>query len=369
MRYIVGNQHFNNKFLAARHAIDTNQQVHFDLYDSVFDAADWLHEPAQTWDQLLDQRARQIQAKNKPIVLNFSGGTDSYTIYKVFERNNIHIDLLYWRRRKTDFHDTIHEKVIELLNQGIYDPTTKIVISTDSEDTFARGYNSRDWLWQATTSRLEFALGFNGDNAADSFIAEHLGTNDFISVIGLEKPRLYIDQYGARSYQTDSIFQRVIENPHNIDCFYVSPDLPELHIKQSYMLLRYIKGLNPQAKIRDLTWIADNICKPDVFSWDAYSTACGRFGDLTYSGVIHDAWSKMRLRIPRNGKFDGSEHTGPGQNWFKSLVGTKAFENYTQGVMDVYNDPVGKYLCLDPDNFYKVRKFNSKMHRLDFLAA
>lgn len=368
MRYTVGNQHFHSKYLATGHALQTNQQVHFDLYDSVFDTADWMKEPEMTWDQLLDIRAQQIRDKNKPIVLNFSGGTDSYTIYKVFERNNIHIDLLYWRRRKTDFHDTIHQKVIELLENGIYDPTTKICVWTDSEDTFARGYKNEEWLWNST-ARIEFALGFNGDVAADNFIAEQLGTDDFVSVIGLEKPRLWIDQYGAYSFQFDGIFQRVIENPHNTDCFFISPDLPELHIKQSYMLLRYIKSLNPGSRLQDLHWIAKNIDQPDVFSWDAYAQACGRYGDLTYSGTIHDAWKKMKLRIPSNGKFDGSEHTGPGQNWFKSLAGSKTFNNYTRGVMNMYNDPVGKYLFFDPENFYKVRAYQSKMHRMNFLAA
>jgi hypothetical protein len=368
MYYTVGNQHFKNKFLATSHALKTNQEVHFDLYDSVFNTADWMHEPSQTWDQLLDIRAEQIRAKNKPIVLNFSGGTDSYTIYKVFERNNIHIDLLYWRRRKTDFHDSIHQQVIELLKNGIYDPTTKIIVRDDSSETFARAYDNEDWLWNSQ-ARSEFGLGFNGDFVTDGFIAEQLGTDDFVSVIGLEKPRLRIDWHGAYSYQIDHIFQRVIENPHNTDCFYVTPELPELHIKQSYMLLKYIKSLNSEAKPKDLVWLSDNIDKPDVFNWDTYAKACGRFGDLTYSGVIHNGWNKMELSIPNNGKFYGNEHRGPSQNWFSSLVGTKTFENYTRGIMSVKNDPVGQYLFSDPQNFYKVKMFRSTMHRMDFLAA
>ena len=80
---------FTNRFMAAHHAGTHNLNMRFNMYDSVFDHSDWSREPDLTWDQLLDIRAQQIAAKNKPIVLYFSGGTDSYTIYKVFERNNI----------------------------------------------------------------------------------------------------------------------------------------------------------------------------------------------------------------------------------------------------------------------------------------
>lgn len=368
MKYVVGTEFFKNKFLATDHALRTNQDIHFDLYDQAFDQADWMHEPVLSWDQLLDIRAQQIRDKNKPIVLNFSGGTDSYTIYKVFERNNIHIDLLYWRRRNTDFHDKLHSQVIELLKNGIYDPHTKIIIRTDTPDTFARAYDHADWLWNSQ-ARHEFGLGFNGDYVTDGYLAEQLGTDDFISVIGLEKPRLYINHTGAYSYQNDPIFQRVIENPFKTDCFYISPDLPELHIKQSYLLLKHIKKIRPGAKPKDLTDLANNIQYPDKFDWNEYALACGRFGDLTNSGIIHNGWNNMRMKLPTNGKFVGSEHKGFGQNWYSSLVGTKIFDNYTQGIMRMANDPVGKFLYTDPDNFYNIKQFRSKMHKLDFTVV
>jgi hypothetical protein len=66
--YQVGNKKFDNKFLAAREAAATNSNIHFNLFDSAFDRCNWLVNPAETWDQLLDIRANQIAAKNKPIV-------------------------------------------------------------------------------------------------------------------------------------------------------------------------------------------------------------------------------------------------------------------------------------------------------------
>jgi hypothetical protein len=72
------------------------------------------------------------------------------------------------------------------------------------------------------------------------------------------------------------------------------------------------------------------------------------------------------LIIPKNGKFEGNEHTGPGENWFSSLKGTKIFNNYTKGILDVVHDPAGTYLLEDPTNFYSIKRFNSKYYKLTF---
>jgi hypothetical protein len=363
MFYTVNNQIFVNKLLAADLAARTNSEIKFNLYEEAFDRVDWLTEPIQTWDQLLDKRANQIAAKGRPIVLNFSGGTDSYTIYKVFERNNIHIDALYLRRRKTDLDTVINNQVLDLLNSGIYDKTTKIIIREDSEDVFGTAYNSDDWLWN-NQARMEFIYGFNSDETTHECISQELGTADYISVIGFEKPRLCFDQFRVHSYQIDLPYTRAIG--HSVsENFYISPDLPELHVKQSYLMLNYIQNKHPGLFPKDLTQY-NNFYDPSKFSWDEYAHACGRFGDLAMSGAVHTAWQSLKLVIPKSGKFYGSEHTGPGENWFKSLVGTKLFENYTRGILQIQHEPAYKYLLTDSTNAYSLRPIKSKLYQLKF---
>ena len=365
MYYSVGNQSFNNKFLAARHAAKTGQDIHFNMYESAFDLVDWTKEPELTWDQLLDIRAQQIAAKGKPIVLNFSGGTDSYTIYKVFERNNIHIDIIYFRRRRTDIDNMFNEKVIEMLNRGVYDKTTRVIARVDDADIFAPAYSDPDWLWHQDGVKFEFSVGFAGDSATDAWLAEQLGTDDFISIVGFDKPRLAFDWHGVYSYQKDSYLTRAIGCP-TMDCFYLSPELPELHVKQSYLLLNWIKGQHPGAKPTELTEY-NNIDDPTKFDWNTYAQACGRFGDLSMSGTIHTAWQSLKLQLPNDGKFYGSEHQGPGQNWFSSMLGTNTFNNFTQGWMDMSRDAAGKYLMQDPNNVYSLKTYNSKFYRMKFI--
>lgn len=358
----VGNQIFFNKFQAAHYAGTNNLDIYFNLHDNEFDKCDWSKDPLLTWDQLLDIRARQIEAKNKPIVLNFSGGTDSYTIYKVFERNNIHIDVIYIRIR-LDPNSTQHEqeslkKVYDLFQQGLYDKTTKIVTRTEGVEMYESAYSDPDWIWNKGL-RYHFSM-LGADEESDNYCAKILGTDDFVSISGLEKPRLHFINGEVFSYQEDDTYSRSMM-AKNVENFYITPELPELHIKQSYLLLNYIQSLTPTNYE-----IFNKIHVPTIFSWLDYSLlGCGRFGDLNMSHLQHQSNQKSRLNIPISGSFHGSEYFGRGQGWFKRLVGTTAFKNYTEGIMNVSRDVAGKILLPDIKNF-SVKSFRSKYYKLSF---
>lgn len=352
---------FVNRFQAAHHAGTHNLDMRFNMYDDVFDQCDWSRDPEMSWDQLLDIRAQQIAAKNKPIVLYFSGGTDSYTIYKVFERNKIHLDVIYTYPR-FDEEPESWVKVLDLFDQGLYDPTTKLIIRDNLPDAHDKTYSNPDWIWQGGI-KIHFSV-LGGEKESNNYVSNVLGTDDFVGIIGLEKPRLHFTSTGVYSYQDDENYARPMENKQ-IDCFYISPDLPDLHIKQSYMLLNYIKRLEPHAAVGDLIKYND-IHRPGMFDWLDYSIlGCGRYGDLNRSDLQHRTMARTRLIIP-TGKFQGHEYQGRGEKWFSSAVGTKRFKNYTAGIMNVVHDTAGKFLHVNPENFIGMRKFPSKMYQLTF---
>lgn len=367
MFYQVGNEKFTNKFLASKRAAESGLEVRFNLHEETFDRADWSQEPKLTWNQLLDIRANQIAAKGKPIVLNFSGGTDSYTIYKVFERNNIHIDVLFVRQRNTELDLKLSATFLEFLNNGVYDPTTKIIISEDRPEIFEMAYANENWIWE-TNTRPEFSVGFNADSVSDLLVSRALGTDDFISVSGLEKPRLVFDWHGVYSYQLLTPFYRAIGNKI-AEPFYVTPELPELHIKQSYMLMHYIKSLKPGARPLDLKELSFKISDATKWNWNEYSTACGRFGDLANSGYYHSAWETLKITIPKNGKLKNIQYSGPGKDWFESLAGTQALKNYNNGIMSIYSDSMFKEINITGKNFCDLIGINSKYYKMNFLAT
>lgn len=370
MFYQVGNQTFTNKFLASQHAAEQSftqdnpaeATLHFNLYDSVFDHCDWSQEPETSWDQLLDMRAHQIAAKNKPIVLNFSGGTDSYTVYKVFERNKIHIDILNIRLHPGQRENNRFREVYEFLNQGIYDPLTRIVTRTDSADLYRDVYSNPYWIFEKGARYHWGAIG-SGDYIAEKYLSEILGTDDFISIIGLEKPRIVFQNSQVYSTQDDENYPRVMSNK-TLDCFYISPDLPELHVKQSYMLLNYIKSLKPSATCADDLTDFNNMHNPWLFDWLDYSIkGCGRFGDINQSTLQHQGNFGSRITIPSEG--ENLFYNGRNNNWWETLNGSAAHKNYIEGLMLVARSDAGRFLLGNPSNFYHMRQFRS-MHKMKF---
>jgi len=369
MYYEVGPEAtiFTNKFFAARYAASKNlsiADIHFNLYDSAFDRCDWSRDPALSWDHLLDMRARQIAAKNKPIVLYFSGGTDSYTIYKVFERNQIPLTAIYLRKRP-DHREGTYDRVHELFNAGLYNPSTLILIDDDFQKALSAAYDSPDWLWNLNSKQHFGVMG--GDRYSFNYVSSVLGRDDFISVVGYEKPRLKITENAVYSYQDDDNYNKLMSSP-GFDCFYISPDLPELHVKQSYMLLNYIKSKGqPGALPKDLMYYSN--IHLGWFDWLGYSIdACGRFDDLNLSPFQHSGNYMSEMRIPMSGKFDGSEVSGRPSEWFQDLYKTNRdiFKNYIDGYMSVVTDPAGKLLLTDPRNVFNFEHFNSKMYQMTF---
>ena len=363
LNYRVGTRRFFNKFQAANYAYNTNQKVVFDMYESAFDSADWSSTPVRSWDELLDIRAHQIAAKNKPIVLHFSGGTDSYTIYKVFERNNIHIDLLYVRVRKAERYESQYTQVYEFLAKGIYDPHCKIMIDDTEIGLLEKMYHSEDWIWD-TANRYTFNL-HGGMGVEHEKICTILG-KDVISIIGFEKPRLHFEPNGkVYSFQDDMNYVRPM-NCLGLECFYITPDLPELHIKQSYMLKDYLKE---KFKLTTTTGNVDQAnmqFDPRILDWLDYSTASGRFGDLANSRQPHINNANSRLIINNPNDYSSAVYSGQGTEIFNSYRDSKWLNDFIKSMLNIRNDAAGKYLGITGNNLYNIPMIRSKYYQLTF---
>lgn len=78
-----------NTFLSKFDA-GNNPKLYF--YDKEFSSANWLCEPKESLQSLYLQRAQQLRDNYKYIILAYSGGIDSTTILETFFYNNLHID-------------------------------------------------------------------------------------------------------------------------------------------------------------------------------------------------------------------------------------------------------------------------------------
>ena len=256
--------------------------------------------------------------------------------------------------------------MVEFLNKGIYDPHCKIIIKNDFEglDILSNTYYSENWIWD-TSRRYTFAIQ-GGNQIEHDELCKTLG-KDAISIIGLEKPRLHFDNQRVYSFQDDINFAKLMGSS-DLDCFYLTPELPELHVKQSYMLKNYLKtkfGLAKNNSTVDLKQVNFQF-NPARTDWNEYSAASGRFGDIASSQLQHARAQGSQLIIPESENYLDAVWHGLGDELFKSIKGTDTFKNYVTGMINVRKGNAGKYFHLTGNDLHSIPMIRSKYYELNF---
>jgi len=320
--YVVNNQHrFFNRWQALQFASKHNtRDVKFDLWNDVFSKQCWTKNPELSWESLMDLRVKQLEATGRPLVLLFSGGTDSYTIYQTFCRNNVHIHGLATKRRK-DWKYANH--TADWVKENHPDPTTKF-ISVENDDQIDSMYTNPYFI----TDRVN-TYNFGWDIIEErmfSKIREEF--KDPIIIMGLEKPRLILENGHWYSACVDLLFTHVFP-PNDVEMFYITPDLPELHIKQCWMLKTWLE--NSGHTLTD-DFVTQDLYNPNKVDYYDFAWACGRIGDLSNSrGEKISNWETKIYIDPTNIK--NSYMVGRGSETFNQglVAGNTAVLNYIRG--------------------------------------
>lgn len=361
--YRVGNKKFLNKFLAFAESKKSGDPLTFNLFEEAFDRADWTQEPAIAWEELLDIRAMQIAALNRPIVLGFSGGTDSLTMYNVFKRNNIKISALFIRI-KTDSkkEEMLYKDVIPFVERERQIHKFDVMYVDESVELLNTIYSTSEWLLNDLPARVQFTVA-TGSNYIEELpnYPSSLDTN-FIFVLGLEKPRIKIVNGQFYSYQQDSAY--IGKNDPRHDYFYISPELPELHVKQSYMLARFI--INEASRTGRPLEYYNSIHNAVEFDYQRYSLiGCGRHGDLANSDKQKILNRSSRLIVPDN-DINRYIYYGRSDEALKAgVLDNKSYAaNYFKGIMNLKTDSVFKELFTSEENYYSVRDISTKHYKL-----
>ena len=90
--YTVGQQYHANKVSALIDGTSRNIHPEWHFNNDFFDKINWTDEPSQDLYALYKQRAQQLRDKYDYLILMYSGGSDSQTIFDVCMANNIMID-------------------------------------------------------------------------------------------------------------------------------------------------------------------------------------------------------------------------------------------------------------------------------------
>ena len=244
--YCVGNEIIFNDLLAKYCGYVTKQPIEFVLHDQEYDKLNWLEEPKESFDELMATHARNLRNRYERVVLLWSGGTDSHTIYNTFVRNDLHIDEI------VIFHNDQYEpwnstQYVKWMQANHKDPTTKITARPRFDpEAKQRIVTNEDWLFQNQSLVAKFAMG-TADSVMWDYCAEQHQGHTWCLISGFEQPRVYIKDGKYYANQIGSVFKPVM-GFDNMECFYTEP---RLAVKQAHMARRALQQLSLKSQSVD----------------------------------------------------------------------------------------------------------------------
>ncbi len=327
--WTVNGQVYYNQFNAWM-AVGSDDSVkpQFHIYDSAFDSVDWTQDPAQSWDELVLHRCLQLRHKYQHLCLLYSAGRDSHHILRSFANNKILLDeiIVVDLTLNPLKHPEVDLMMIPLAQDYVknYNPACKISrINVDFRDY--ESYFTELW------SESPVMAGMNGQYQPSNYlwlINEHLGgrmPSGTGLITGVDKPRLSLKDGWIQSVFYDTVFDWSLFTTLAFDHFYVSPDLPELYVKQCHMIINWWEENMPNI---DGETIDKFINDPRSDHYNNYNLACGRGPavDLNFQGQNgrnkygsgNHAVFQILQRQARENKWCSFNHWTENYNWIKA---------------------------------------------------
>ena len=279
--YRVNGQFFNNIYLALHHCWKTGGTIEFYCYDNEYDQFDWVQEPHLSLEDLMIAHAKNLRDRYQRLILLWSGGTDSHTIYNVFKKSGIHIDEIIIKSEKGSA--AFPDENYHWLENNHWDPTT-ILTKYEDHDTNLRllDLKNEDWVWNDKGDLLKYGMTSSGEGV--KFLCEkNHGGYTWRAIGGYEKPRLIYRNGQWHHRQLGMVLQPTMGHEF-IEHFFLNPLIA---IKQSHMVKNAVKHLlhRQQMPLYDGDW-AEAKWPKTVEGYRAWSLACGRHDEVSI-GVSH----------------------------------------------------------------------------------
>lgn len=292
--YSINDQEFYNPLAAFAWASKNapHSFPKFVCHDDVFSKYDWTRDPQLNWQQLLNVRATMLRQKYDRLILAFSGGTDSFTAYRVFQDLGLHLDEII----VSYSHDSVGnapKQVPKWLIDNHKDSKTKITTWYRQDQTMLSEYARSDWYLANQGSLRRFELALPGSQVQE-YLQENYGNERWALITGHEKPTVFFKDGRWWATHLDGMFYPSM-GWKNLEKFYVTPDLPELHIKQHHLLLNHIK--KTKFSIKDGWNSRRDLGKSSVQDYYWYASACGRQIDLLWGMSFDQKTYLDRTRV------------------------------------------------------------------------
>lgn len=244
--YRVGSYRTFNKIRALEHANGDPSKVQWYCMDDIWQAAQCSIEPQHSWQELLKANCQRLRDSYSYLALWYSGGYDSHTALMSFLRAGIPLDELYIQDKRHLLDDQEYQVGIETANwvKTHHWPNLKInVVKIDINENVNFYLREGDqWIYGEDT-RGHFAKW-------SPYLRKHatyhltytLRNSGYTQIVGMEKPRITLHENKWYMYFPDTIAQDVVNSDH--ENFYLTAHMPEIHIKQTWMMIRWMESLN-----------------------------------------------------------------------------------------------------------------------------
>lgn len=269
----VGDQKTFSKPQAIIWANGNIDKIHYYFMDEVWDSQTWTAPPKQSLSELIRIRCTQLRNKYQHVRVSYSGGYDSQGIIDSFIMAGLPIDsvLIRIKQYKPTQENQIAVQQSQILKNTLW-PNLKIDVVNLKADDFYKFYteNANDWIthpvatepWFAKIS-LKFLQNYNYEyqQTVDKFVNQI-----YCDVYGMEKPRLWIEDGNWYATMIDKTISWVADA--NIENFYITRDLPELHVAQAWAMINWIES-KPFEHIDQVNQFLHGV-QSHRLGWDTY---------------------------------------------------------------------------------------------------
>jgi hypothetical protein len=247
-QYLVdGSTYYKSKLDAMGATGHQKDRIQFDWNHEFWSKCDW-REPKETIEQLYEGLAHTIRNNFDKVYIHWSAGWDTNTIASVFKTAGLKIDGLIiedqpWKPPE-EIPNTI--EAAKELKASTW-PDLEIIVYYGSADVISKMYNQygNDYVyrpsyvnWLCWIPRSVALSSVNNDGDTLRKISDN---PRHIILDGIEKPKLDIMADGNwYSRFADFRVVQYIDSP--TFPFFINTVEPRIHIKQSYMLARYLKS-------------------------------------------------------------------------------------------------------------------------------
>jgi hypothetical protein len=320
------------------------ETVRFRCFDLFLGAIDFSKEPEDSYQELCKQRAMQLRNRYKYIRLWYSGGVDSHTTLMSFYRAGISPDeICFMSNEAWDGQELGNNLEFRVLTDPLR-PTLQQMFPNAKQRVIRFTYdfwksvdtiNLDDTLFKTCISfpfGRDIPTAFEIDPTLQQAIDLH-GVANVCELVGEPKCKVYKKDSLWWTNFDDIQFINCINIP-NSEFFHVSPDFPEIYIKQCHMVKRgmeSILGDDPDSKSIEIE--KDMLLKNRLME---------RRNEFDLSGINAIDTMMMKGRDPREERFSTV-----------NMINLMESKSHTKKIMDAIHAALVKDIPSQLKNSYR----------------